>query len=62
MIYRAIAIGVTIDGHGIQFFSQDATVIAAWAHATAAAHHAPVEIYQIRDVLIETVLPEDNEK
>ena len=55
MTYRAIAIGVVEDGHPLQFFSGDATVIMAWARSTATAKHCKVKVHQTREVLIATV-------
>ena len=58
MTYKAIVIGTDNDGHGITFYANDRSVIGPWARAQVLAHGskgAYVEIYAIKEVLIETV-------
>jgi hypothetical protein len=55
MKYRAVAVGVTRDGHPVQSFAQDLINIEAWAKITAAAEHCTVDIWRIREEFVESV-------
>jgi hypothetical protein len=55
MKYRAIVVGVNVDGHGIQSFFVDRQQAVKWAAIMLAQFKKPVAIYRINETL-ETML------
>lgn len=57
MLYRAIAQGITVDGHPIQGFAQGLEQIHDWAHVIANRYNCHVLIFQTYERKIKRIGP-----
>lgn len=60
MRYRAVAIGLVIDGRPVQSFSQHLPQIHEWAHVIANKHKCLVQIYETYERTVKRVKPTVN--
>jgi hypothetical protein len=60
--YRAIAQGISRDGHAIQAISQQLGDIDNWSHITADKFNCVVKIYVLRENVLKNVRPTTRKK